>query len=87
MYVVHNYSAKISRLFQLFWEKDPGQNWEKMIDLTSKWGEINDTEHNKDSKIYDPQNQIILDCITSGIPLKHKCLSIMYHSDMGHCFS
>ena len=24
-----------------FWEKDPGQNLEKMIDLTSKLGEIN----------------------------------------------
>ena len=40
----------------------PGQNWEKMIDLTSKLGEINDIEHNKDSKIY-PQNPFILDCI------------------------
>ena len=28
--------------FQQFWEKAPGQNWEKMIDLTSKLGEIND---------------------------------------------
>ena len=25
---------------------------EKMIDLTSKFGEINDIEHNKGSKIY-----------------------------------
>ena len=33
-----------------------------MIDLTSKLGEINDIEHNKDSKIY-PQNQVILDLI------------------------
>ena len=23
--------------FQQFWEKAPGQNWEKMIDLTSNW--------------------------------------------------
>ena len=38
--------------FQQFWEKAPGQNWEKMIELTSKLGEINDIEHNKDSKIY-----------------------------------
>ena len=30
----------------------PGLNWEKMIDLTSKLGEINDIEHNKGSKIY-----------------------------------
>ena len=27
-------------LFQLYWEKAPGQNWEKMIDLTAKLGEI-----------------------------------------------
>ena len=39
-----------------------------MIDLTSKLGEINDTEHNKGSKIY-PQNQAVLDCIMSSIPL------------------
>ena len=42
--------------FRQFWEKAAGQNWEKMIDLTSKLGEINDIEHNKGSKIY-PQNQ------------------------------
>ena len=62
--------------FQQFWEKVPGQNWEKMIDLTAKFGEINDIEHNKGSKIY-PQNQVILDCIMPTIPLKHKCLSII----------
>ena len=40
-------------LFQQFWEKAPGQNWEKKkINLTSKLGEINDTEHYKGSKIY-----------------------------------
>ena len=61
--------------FQQFWEKDPGQNWEKMIDLTSKLGEINGIEHNKGS-----QNQVILDCIMPSILFK-------YHSDMGHCFS
>ena len=49
---------------------------DKMIDLTSKLGEINDIEHNKGSKIY-PQNQVILDCIIPSIPLKHKCLSII----------
>ena len=38
-------------LFQQFWEKAPGQNWEKMIDFTSKLGEINDIEHYKGSKI------------------------------------
>ena len=57
-------------------EKAPGQNWEKMIDLTSKLGEVNDIEHDKGSKIY-PQNQVILDCIMQSIPLKHKCLSII----------
>ena len=47
-----------------------------MIDLTSKLGEINDIEHNNGSKMY-PQNQVILDCIMSSIPLKHMCLSII----------
>ena len=70
--------------FQQFWEKSLGQNCEKMIDLTSKLGEINDIEHNKGSNIY-PQNQVILDCIMPTIPLKYK--RIKYHSDMGHCFS
>ena len=69
-------SDQTARLFQQFWEKGPGQNWEKMINLTSRLGEINDIEQNKDSKIY-PQNQVILDCIMSSIPLKHKCLSII----------
>ena len=32
--------------FQQFWEKAPGQNWEKIINLTSKLGEINNIEHN-----------------------------------------
>ena len=43
----------------------PGQNWEKIIDLTSKLGEINNIEHNKGSKKY-PENQVILDCIMSA---------------------
>ena len=47
---------------QQFWEKAPGHNWGKMIDLTAKLGEINEIEHIKGSKIY-PQNQVILDCI------------------------
>ena len=47
---------KVQGFFPQFWEKAPGQNWEKMIDLTSKLGEIKDIEHNKGSKIY-PQNQ------------------------------
>ena len=62
--------------FHQFGEKVPGQNWQKMIDLTSKLEEIKDIEHNKGSKIY-PKNQVILDCIMSSIPLKHKCLSII----------
>ena len=48
----------------------------KMIDLTSKLGEIKDIEHNKGSKKY-PQNQVFSDCIMPTIPLKHKCLSII----------
>ena len=56
-------------------EKAFGQNWEKMIDLASKLGEINDIEHSKGSKIF-PQNQAILDCMQS-IPLKQKCTSII----------
>ena len=63
-------------LFPAILGKAPGQNWENMIDLTSKLAEINDIEHNKGSKIY-PQNQVILDCIMPSIPLKHKCLSII----------
>ena len=61
---------------QQFWEKAPGQNWKKMNNLTSKLGKINDIEGNKGKKIY-PRNQLILDCIMSSIPLKHKCLSII----------
>ena len=56
--------------------KGPWPNWEKIIDLTSKLGEINDIEHNKGCKIY-PQKQFILDCIMASIPLKHKCFSII----------
>ena len=74
--LIHMFFLWIQGFFQQFWEKAPGQNWEKMIDLTAKLGEINDIEHNKGSKIY-PQNQVILDCIKSSIPLKHKCLSII----------
>ena len=62
--------------FRQFWEKAPGQNREKMIDLTAELGEINDIEHYKGRKIYH-LIQVILDCIMSTIPLKHKCLSII----------
>ena len=65
--------------FQQFWEKAPGQNWEKMS--TSKLGEINNIEHNKGSKIY-PQNQVILDCIMSMIALKHKCFTIILNRSL-----
>ena len=34
-------------LFPAILEKAPGPNWEKMIDLTSKFGEINNIEHYK----------------------------------------
>ena len=61
---------------QQFWEKAPGQNWEKMIYLTSTLGEINGIEHNKGSKIH-PRNQVSLNCIMPNIPLKHKYLSII----------
>ena len=62
--------VRTSGLSQQIWEKAPSQNWEKMIDLTSKLG------HNKGSKIY-PQNHVNLDCIMPSIPLKHNCLSIV----------
>ena len=75
-YASFGYCCIVARLFQQFWEKAPGQNWEKMINLTSKLGEIDNIEHNKGSKIY-PQNQVILDCIMPSIPHKHKCLSII----------
>ena len=52
------------------------KNWEKMIDLTAKLGEINDIEYNKGCKVYS-QNQVILDCIMPAIPFKHKYLSII----------
>ena len=48
--------------FQQFWEKAPGQNWEKMINLTTKLGEINNIDHNKANKIY-PRNQVILEIV------------------------
>ena len=67
---------KISGFFQATLGKGPLPKLGKMIDLTAKLGEIKDIELNKGSKIY-PQNQVILDCIMSSIPLKHKCLSII----------
>ena len=50
-----SYSPQTSKypqgFFQQFLEKAPDQIWDKMIDLTSKLGEINDIEHNKGSKL------------------------------------
>ena len=70
---------KCGSFFQQFWEKAPGQNWKKIMDLTSKLGEINDIEHNISSKssyfrLYN---------------VKHTTLTqvFKYHSDMGNCFS
>ena len=63
-------------LFLAILGKGPWPKLGKMMDLTSKLGEINDKEHNKGSKIY-LQNQVILDCIMPSIPLKHKYLSII----------
>ena len=40
--------------------KCPWPKLGKMLDFTTKLGEINYIEHNKGSKIY-PQNQVILD--------------------------
>ena len=68
--------SEIPWLFPAILGKGPWPKLAKMIDLTVKLGEVNDIEHNKGSKIY-PQNQVILDCIMSTIPLKHKCLSII----------
>ena len=66
----------LQSFYSAIWGKGPRPKYEKKIILTSKLGEINDIEHNKGSKIY-PQNQVILDCIMSSIPLKHKCSSII----------
>ena len=63
-------------LFPAILGKDPWPKLGKIIDLTSKFGENNDIEHNKGSKIY-PQNQVILDRFMSSMPLKHKCLNII----------
>ena len=56
--------------------KGPWPKLGKMINLTSKLGEVNDIEHNKGSKIL-PRNQVIIDCFMPSLPLKLKCLSII----------
>ena len=50
--------------------KGPWPKLGKKIDLTSKFGEINNIEHYKSNKIYT-QNPVILDRIMPSIPLKH----------------
>ena len=63
-------------LFPAILGKGPWPKLEKkLFNLTSKLGKINDIEHNKGRNIY-PQNQAILDCIMSSIPLTHKYVSI-----------
>ena len=66
----------LAGLFPAILGKGPWPKLGKMINLTSKLGEINEIEHNKGSKIY-PQNQVILDSVMPSIPLMHKCLSII----------
>ena len=67
---------RMTGLFPAILGKSPSPKLGKMVDKTSKLGEINDIEHSKGSKIY-PQNQVILYCMMPTIPLKHKCLSII----------
>ena len=63
-------------LFPVILGKGPWPKLGKNDCFNIKLGEINDIEHNKGYKIY-PQNQVILDCNLSSIPLKHKCLSLI----------
>ena len=65
-------SADRQGFFQQFLGMAHGPTWGK----NDRLGEINGIEHNKGSKIY-PQKQVILGCIMSSIPLKHKRLSII----------
>ena len=59
------------RAFSSNFGKRPLAKIGKNDQLHPKLGEINNIEHNKGSKMY-PQNQVILDCVMSSIPLKHK---------------
>ena len=52
-------------LFPATLGKGPWPKLGKMIDLTSKLGEINNIEHNKGSKIYS-RNQVILKALSPG---------------------
>ena len=69
--------------FQQFLEKVPGQNWGKMIDLTSKLGEIDGIEHNKGRNISSESSYFRLYNAMHTI----KAQVFKYHSDMGYCFS
>ena len=62
--------------------KGPWPKLGKIIDLTTKWGEINDIEQNKGTKIY-PQNQVFFIVCQPY----HLSTSVKFYSDMGHCFS
>ena len=53
------YLSKYRAFSSNFGKRPLAEIGKKMIDLTSKLGEINDIEHIKGSKIY-PQNQVIL---------------------------
>ena len=71
---LHLFFYSASGLFPAILGKGPWLKLGKMIDLTTKLGEIHNIEHNKGSKIYS-QNQAILDCVMPTIPLKHMCLN------------
>ena len=75
--------SQLQGFFQYLWEKAPGQNWGKMINLTSKLGEINGIEHNKGRNISSKSSYFRL------YYAKHTTYAqvFKFHSDMGHCFS
>ena len=50
LYFCFSSIVKLQGFVQQFWEKAPGQNCDKMINLTSKLGKINNIEQNKQSK-------------------------------------
>ena len=77
--IVSQTGDTLQGFFQQFLEKAHSKKWEKMIDLTSKWGEINDKENNKGSKnILKIKLFLIILCTA---------YHFKYHSNMGYCFS
>ena len=70
-------------LFPAIFGKGPRQKLGKMIDLTSKLGEIDGIEHNKGKNISSKSSYFRL------YNAKHttKAQVFKYHSDMGYCFS